>query len=67
VGTRGRGYFLNSRPPEDDFSLPELRDLCVRHSADPGLTDEDRSRLAALQRGLEKALANPNGGEDLDD
>ena len=52
---------------EDDFTLQELRDLCVKHVADQGLTDEDKSRLATLQRGLEKALANPNGGGDLDD
>ena len=56
-----------SRPPEDDFSLQELLDLCAKHEGDAALTDEDRARLAALRKGLEKARANPAAGADLDD
>ncbi len=67
VGTNGRGYFLDSRPPEDDFSLQELLDLCAKHEGDATLTDEDKARIGALRRGLEKALANPAAVADLDE
>jgi hypothetical protein len=30
VGTGGRGYSLQSGSPEDNFSLQELLDLCIK-------------------------------------
>ncbi|MDR3510178.1 MAG: hypothetical protein P4L73_00955 [Caulobacteraceae bacterium] len=44
-----------------------LLDLCIKHQGDAELGDEGEARLATLRKGLEKALASPNGGGDLDD
>lgn len=58
VGTGGRGYFLQSGPTEDDFSLQELLALCIKHHSDPALSGEDVERITALRQGLELMLRN---------
>lgn len=60
VSADGESVFLRQRPNEEDFTLEEMKVLCDRYISDPTLSATDRGRIAALQDGVARMLADPS-------
>jgi hypothetical protein len=59
VGSRGNGYFLRSRPTDENFTIEDLHRLAIKHQDDPTLTPPANRRIAALRAGLDALAADP--------